>query len=333
MRRRHREHRAEDDRPEGRQRDDRRPPTASHLPPTWWRRTATPRSSTTRTSRCFDVSVRVASWPRRGRRPAMETQVTPTHSPGGRRSSSSGGRRRGGWTRGSPCGAVGAGAEDLQGVAHVGEAVLGGDRLGPALDGRTLDLDGAAAAPADQVVVVARRSSAGRSPRRRRCAARRPRRRRRAPAACGRRWTGRPRSPRRPQHVVDLLGAAELVEARPAPRTPAVPLAWSGRCAGHRASGLSVLVIVAPVRGVPVAVVDVVDVVAVLDGDVPAARSVLVLVPFARSSCGRHRRRTGSNGWRRQPRTDGQRATPTAQSATKPASASSTMVGPGAVSA
>ena len=36
----------------------------------------------------------------------------------------------------------------------VGEAVLGGDRAGPALDGRALDLDGRAALAADEVVVV-----------------------------------------------------------------------------------------------------------------------------------------------------------------------------------
>ena len=39
--------------------------------------------------------------------------------------------------------AVRAGPEDLQGVADVGEAVLAGDRVGPPLDRRALDLDGA----------------------------------------------------------------------------------------------------------------------------------------------------------------------------------------------
>ncbi len=51
-------------------------------------------------------------------------------------------------------GAVAAGAEDLDGVADVTEAVLGGDLVGPLLDRRTLDLDGLAAGPAHQVVVV-----------------------------------------------------------------------------------------------------------------------------------------------------------------------------------
>jgi hypothetical protein len=39
-------------------------------------------------------------------------------------------------------------------VADVGEAVLGGDRIGPAFDGRPGDFDRASAAAADQVVVV-----------------------------------------------------------------------------------------------------------------------------------------------------------------------------------
>src|SRR4051794_33196524 len=50
--------------------------------------------------------------------------------------------------------AVGAGADDLQGVADVGEAVLAGDPVGPRLDGGAGDLDGATTAAADQVVVV-----------------------------------------------------------------------------------------------------------------------------------------------------------------------------------
>ena len=54
----------------------------------------------------------------------------------------------------------GAGAEDLQRVGDVGEAVLGGDRVGPALDGRPLDLDGRAALAADEVVVVRVRAAA-----------------------------------------------------------------------------------------------------------------------------------------------------------------------------
>ena len=50
--------------------------------------------------------------------------------------------------------ALRTGADDLQGVADVGEAVLTGDPVGPRLDRRPGDLDGAAAHPADQVVVV-----------------------------------------------------------------------------------------------------------------------------------------------------------------------------------
>src|SRR3954451_10245628 len=50
--------------------------------------------------------------------------------------------------------AVAAGADDLQGVADLGVPVLGGDRPGPPLDGRTLDLDGGTARTADEVVVV-----------------------------------------------------------------------------------------------------------------------------------------------------------------------------------
>src|SRR5450759_3646193 len=50
--------------------------------------------------------------------------------------------------------AVGAGAEDIQGVDHVAEVVLGADLVGPALDGRPLDLDRPPAEAADQVMVV-----------------------------------------------------------------------------------------------------------------------------------------------------------------------------------
>src|SRR5690606_19754604 len=51
-------------------------------------------------------------------------------------------------------GAGRAGAEDLDGVSDVAEAVLVADRLGPALHHRALHLDGVTAAAADQVVVV-----------------------------------------------------------------------------------------------------------------------------------------------------------------------------------
>src|SRR3954470_14800609 len=39
-------------------------------------------------------------------------------------------------------GAVGAGAEDLQGVGHARETMVGRHGVGPLLDGRPLDLDG-----------------------------------------------------------------------------------------------------------------------------------------------------------------------------------------------
>ena len=62
-------------------------------------------------------------------------------------------------------------AEDLDGVADVGEAVLGGDFGGPRLGLAALDLDGGAAVAAHQVMVVVLPSSAGTPIRRCRCAA------------------------------------------------------------------------------------------------------------------------------------------------------------------
>jgi hypothetical protein len=50
--------------------------------------------------------------------------------------------------------AVGAGAEDLDDVLDVDEAVLLGDAACPALDHGTVDLHGPAAAAAGEVVVV-----------------------------------------------------------------------------------------------------------------------------------------------------------------------------------
>src|SRR5680860_1347626 len=50
--------------------------------------------------------------------------------------------------------AGGTGSEDLQGVADVGEAVLGRDRVGPAFYGRALHLHRATAGPAHEVVMV-----------------------------------------------------------------------------------------------------------------------------------------------------------------------------------
>lgn len=55
---------------------------------------------------------------------------------------------------GVPIPAVGAGAEQLQGVADIDVAVLLGNGVGPPLDRGALDLDGATAPTADQVVVV-----------------------------------------------------------------------------------------------------------------------------------------------------------------------------------
>src|SRR5688572_2609121 len=73
----------------------------------------------------------------------------------------SGGGLLGPGRAGNPAGpAGGAGAEDLQRVTDVGEAVLVGDPVGPPLDRRALDLDGETAAPADQVVVVLRAAAA-----------------------------------------------------------------------------------------------------------------------------------------------------------------------------
>ena len=90
--------------------------------------------------------------------------------------------------KGSLSGRRRAGAEHLDGVRDVDEAVLPRHPVGPGLDRAALDLDRPAAVPADEVVVVAGRAGAGRWPRRRRCAARRPPRRRPGSAATGRRW-------------------------------------------------------------------------------------------------------------------------------------------------
>ena len=75
------------------------------------------------------------------------------------------------------------------------EPVLGADLVGPALDRRALDLDRACRTPGRPGGGGARCCSGGRPPRRRRCAACRSRRRRPSPAACGRRWPGRPSAP------------------------------------------------------------------------------------------------------------------------------------------
>src|SRR5688572_27257733 len=50
--------------------------------------------------------------------------------------------------------AVGAAAEDLQSMGDLGEAVLDGDLVRPALDRRSAHLDRRPTVPADQMVVV-----------------------------------------------------------------------------------------------------------------------------------------------------------------------------------
>ena len=79
-----------------------------------------------------------------------------------------------------------------RGCADVDEAVVAGHPVGPALDGRPVDLDGAPARAGRRGGGGGRCCSAGTPSRRRPCAARRPRPRRRASAA-----TGRPSSARR----------------------------------------------------------------------------------------------------------------------------------------
>ena len=133
-----------------------------------------------------------------------------------------------------------AGAEDLQGVGDVGEAVLGADPVGPPLDRRALDLDGAPAAsgrPGGGGGAGA--SSGGRPPRPRRCAACRPRRGRPAPAGCGRPWPGRPCRRRRAAARAgpgrtEVVGAAEAVgDGRAAAGSARMPRSH-GLGAGHR---------------------------------------------------------------------------------------------------
>ena len=216
--------------------------------------------------------------------------------------------------------AVGAGAEDLQGVADVGEAVLGGDRPGPALDRRPLDLDRRGRSRGRPGGGGACPSSGGRSPRRPRCAACRPRRPRPAAAGSGRPW------PARPSRRAGRAGRGSPGRSGSRRRTPS-PRRRRSRCFGRAASaGRSVLVIVLSVGGVPVAVVDVVDVVAVRTATWPQSgpcscgwSSVGVVVD----------RRAGRAGNGARSRCRRRSQTPTGQVTTKPASASSTIVGPG----
>src|SRR5262245_54296308 len=69
-------------------------------------------------------------------------------------------RARSGGTHLLPIGAVTADAEDLDGVADIGEAVLAGHLCGPRLDVTTLDFDRRATRAADQVVMVIVRAAA-----------------------------------------------------------------------------------------------------------------------------------------------------------------------------
>ena len=191
---------------------------------------------------------------------------------------------------GSEESAVVAGAEDLQVVADVAEAVLGGHRVGPLLHRRPGDLDRPAAATADQMVVVAGRAAPVGRLAVARSAARPARRPRPSPAGCGRPWSARSARPTLAQVVVDLLRGAELVTARPGCSSTAVR--WRvRRCGGGGSVGRcsrcsSVLVVVVGVGRVPVTLVEVVGVVAVLDRDVAAAGTVLVRVPSVTTTCG-----------------------------------------------
>ena len=137
--------------------------------------------------------------------------------------------------------AAAAGAEDLQVVADVAETVLGGDGVGPALDGRTGDLDGTAAAAADQVVVVAVGAAAVGG-----LAVRVPQRVQLAglgqtTAGCGRPWSDRCC---RPACAARRGSAAPYGTraARPAPPAPrpaggcGAAGDGGGRLAGHRSS-------------------------------------------------------------------------------------------------
>ena len=130
-------------------------------------------------------------------------------------------------------------------------------------------------------------------------------------------------SPRRRQDLVDLLGRAEVVDRRRAPR------ATARRClVGRGGRNPSVLVIVLSVGRVAVAVVHVVDVVAVLDGQVAAVLAVHVPVRRSWSAMSWPSGAIGANGARSRCRDRSH--TPSGHAAANPASDSSTMVGPGA---
>ena len=213
----------------------------------------------------------------------------------------------------------------ISSVWDVGEAVRGGDRGGPSLHRRTLDLDRRATGAADQVMVVGVGAAAvdrlavlvaqdvdqavvgvqregpvdGGEPDRdpARAAARAP--------------AGRSGSRRRRSSASRTACRWGVVRGAPASEPG------------------SVLVVVAAVHRVPVAVVDVVDVVAVLDRVVAALVAVHVLMRLLGLLVQRQGRSATGNGSgsRRRLRQD-----PTGQAATKPASATSTIVAPGGTS-
>ena len=199
--------------------------------------------------------------------------------------------------------------------------MLGRHRPGPALDGRSLDLDGGAAAAADEVVVVSVRAAPVD-----RLAVLRPQHvdlaglRQLLQGAVHRGQADRLAAA--PQQVVDLLGRPEVRE-RGERLGDRAPLPGGAGAAQRRGVG-SVLVIV-PVGCVPMAVVDVVDVVLVGDGDVAAVGAVLVGVLVRGGLV-----LVGVAGGERLSSRRCRSQAPTGQVRTKPARDSRTMVEPGA---
>ena len=174
-----------------------------------------------------------------------------------------------------------AGAEDLQVVADVAEAVLLRPPRWPTSPppGRTPRRSGRSCGRPDGG--GARSSSAGRPSRRRRCAARPARRLRSSPAGCGRPWSARPArraGAARRGSACAVRKSSRLGQDRVDRRPLAGPLRARRSAAGRCRDRPSVLVVVVGVGGVPVSLVQEVGVVAVLDRDVAAARSVPVRV-------------------------------------------------------
>ena len=203
--------------------------------------------------------------------------------------------------------------------------MLGRDRRGPLLHRRALDLDRRTARPADQVMVVGVGA-----------------------AAVDRLAVLATEDVDEPVVGVQRQGAVDGREADAgalaassswtscAERKSSTPVSASrtacrwgvGRGPPGCPVGLSArhsAYLAGDVDGVPVAVVDVVDVVAVLDREVAAARPVLVAVRLVGLLV--QRQRLGSNGTRARRRRCS--SIPTGEVATNPASATSTMVAPG----